>query len=474
MSSVNLTNALTFYDYHIVTTRFVVLLIHNILVTFQKSFILNFEFMNRLLFAVLLGLTQLFYSCKKFDNHLIKDEKKPDKKNVVSILKNHLTTSSLFTKTKGRFTPDVLLEKLDFENIKITDKGNNKIVIANFKKTVISEYQTNSNENLDSVVLFGFNADTVINYYIVNYTGDSITENNAFNFYTLNIIDENGSYRYYNSNSKFMSTLDFENGKLKSIGVFRKKINRSFDLKNESCIDWYIVTTFYDSGGNITAQYETYIGTTCDGNCTPSDPYLESLECASGGSGGGSGENPPSDPNAPGDKLCNTSFQFKAGTQDSFWETNMRGLRFENGQTTNDFDAYFFLANGILDANFRTTSPNSALGISAYQALQEIPMLSGLLGTHIHSQVSPSDGKIYWYFDHYAVQTISSWASNFASATVILEVPGAANPANMIARTEWRNRTEALLKAVVPGSRVSFNTNSTTQNSIAWYGTNCN
>lgn len=431
--------------------------------------------MNRLV-LILLGC-QILFGCKKELKDSVSIKKEFSQVDAVTLLKNHLIQKSTNKSTNDRFSPKRLFEKLDFENIKVVKGKSNNVILAYFKKSTNTQSRVNSNSQLDSVVIFGQNADSISNYFIVNYTGDSITESNAANFYSLNGINESGSYRYYNSGSRFMSTLDFENGKLKSVGVFRKKVNQSYVLRTESCIDWYIVTTFYDSGGNITAQYETYIGTTCNGSYTPTDPYLESLECPGGGGGGGNGggnENPPGDPNAPGDKLCSGSFNFQSGAQNSFWQTNLTGMRFENGQSINQFNAYVNLSNQISNAGMNFTYPNSATGMSALQFIQSVPTLNNLIQQgHITSYFINQDK--FWNFDHHAAQVISSYVANFAALTVLMEIPNAADPNNFIARNLWQDRANALLRAIVPESKINFTQyGQANQTSIATYGPNCN
>jgi hypothetical protein len=429
------------------------------------------------IFSFLLLISLIVSACKKDNidsNSVILTKRMTE--DFKSSIEDYLFKKSQTVPDSRRFSPKKLLKKINFSTLKVIKTTDGYIILSKFKKedqNKSSIYSNRIESNYqDSVLIFHYGINSVDNFYIVKYTGDSITENNVENFYSLKNISETGTYKYYNDDSRFMSEIKFNKGVFQGISVLLRKA--SLLLSNQrtesGCTDWYIITTFYNSNGSITGQYETYIGTTCDGSCAPSDTTLESLEC----SGGTAGDVNQTGNNMPGDKLCSGSLTFKAGAQNSFWETNVTGLRFENGQTVNEFNAYFNLVNGISDAAMHNIFTNSATGISAYTALQQIPALQGLLSNgDVYSQTT--NGQLFWYFNHHAAQVISGWAANFAALTVSLEIPDPANPLNSIARNEWKNRTDALVRSIIPGSKVNFTQyGQSSQYSIAAYGTNCN
>jgi hypothetical protein len=96
-------------------------------------------------------------------------------------------------------------------------------------------------------------------------------------------------FQFLSVTGKGLYELSYKNNRLFSAGIIKTKAT---DLANHkemgtntiTCIDWYLVTTYYDEYGNISYQTEEYVGQTC-GECD--NPMYESMCPDGGGSGGG-------------------------------------------------------------------------------------------------------------------------------------------------------------------------------------------
>ena len=134
----------------------------------------------------------------------------------------------------------------------------------------------------------------------------------------------------------------------------------------------------------------------------------------------------------PGDRLCISSFGNISGdSENSFWQGNLNGLRFENGQSINQFSFYFALSNGISDFAMNRIQEETIMntvgsGSALDYLLERFPDIisSGDLFSRVEN------GNVYWYFSKYGAQRILQYASNAAAFGVINTVPQPHNPLN--------------------------------------------
>ncbi len=79
----------------------------------------------------------------------------------------------------------------------------------------------------------------------------------------------NGTYCTMNIHDIFYSEKVYENNKLKEDRVHQTKQKGTTTESNENCVDWYLITTYYNpETGAVLSQTETYLGTSCSG-CVP-------------------------------------------------------------------------------------------------------------------------------------------------------------------------------------------------------------
>ncbi|MCH7397204.1 hypothetical protein MM236_04350 [Belliella sp. DSM 107340] len=231
------------------------------------------------------------------------------------------------------------------------------------------------------------------------------------------------------------------------------------------CIDWYWVYTY-----NGVVIGEEYSHTTCfSSGCNGDDA------CFDDGMGGGGGGNELGE--APGEKLCSNSFNnFVAGSNNGFWHTNINGLRFENGQTSSSFNAYFQLANGIRNTQMNNIDYANTVVIGIHKSPIELiyDIFPHLLNNSDIYPMTMSSGETNWFFSKNAVMEISRWASNHAASGVIATVPNPHLPENQfVVRNEFVSFAYKFLKSIMPGSNITSQINNGAPDSSATYGTNC-
>jgi hypothetical protein len=92
-----------------------------------------------------------------------------------------------------------------------------------------------------------------------------------------------GNYKFLSVSARLLSQQQVKNGKLYSIGNVRRSSDLGASQRGQSCIDWYLVTTYYYSDGT---QMETkeYLGTTCE-ECDQGEYATFCVDIEGGGGG---------------------------------------------------------------------------------------------------------------------------------------------------------------------------------------------
>ncbi len=183
-------------------------------------------------------------------------------------------------------------------------------------------------------------------------------------------------------------------------------------------------------------------------------------------------------PNAPGDKLCSGSFNLRTSDDNSFFETNMIGLKFEDGAgNVNSFNAYYDLHTGMTDYTMNQLiypSPYGT-GVPPKSALDYLHDFYPEFFTSGDLTSVWENGVKIWRFSKYAAQKIANRCSNTAGFSVRLEYPGLCAQQGFIpAQTSFRNQTDALIKCFMPTSVCRQQPSSSTNNSYASFSPFCN
>jgi hypothetical protein len=127
----------------------------------------------------------------------------------------------------------------------------------------------------------------VLFYPQTGYNYSKVPHNTFYDILNTAKPECNGIFRYLNVTGKRLHELKYENGHLKSFA--HAKDSGSTSARANNCVDWYWVTTYYNSDGEVINETWDYIGTTCQGeDCE--DPYNAMLCPMDNSSGGGTGD----------------------------------------------------------------------------------------------------------------------------------------------------------------------------------------
>ncbi len=214
------------------------------------------------------------------------------------------------------------------------------------------------------------------------------------------------------------------------------------------------------------------------GGCTicPPPPCYTSLWYSNNvlpeGCGHGWGEN------SPGDRLCSGSFNLRSGNDNSFWETNMTNLKFEDAAgNVNNFSAYFDLHNGMKDFTMNEViypSPYGT-GVPPKSALEYLHDFFPDLFTSGDITSLWENGILIWRFSKYAAQKIVTKCSNTAGFSVTLQYPGLCAQSGFIpAQTSFRSQAQALIRCFMPTSVCRLSPSASSNVSYASYSPLCN
>ena len=102
---------------------------------------------------------------------------------------------------------------------------------------------------------------------------------------------DSGMLKVMDVSGRWLHQIAFTKGSMSSYGVItNKKDSSSKSTSYVSCLDWYLVTTYYDQNGNIVGQTSEYVGSSCSG-CDDSS-YMSLCPSGEGGGGDGTSETP--------------------------------------------------------------------------------------------------------------------------------------------------------------------------------------
>ncbi|RAI85778.1 hypothetical protein LV83_03554 [Algoriphagus yeomjeoni] len=397
--------------------------------------------------------------------------------------------SKVYHQSDGKKVIEV---QFDFEEIAIPKH----LKTAKLEKTSI----------LQTLILFPKQDGSYVPYFLNIYPDSPDKKFKLKDFmeggYQKILTDFSGVYRFYRWNGDFISGWRIKDGvkthRIKDLKNQEKKGSGTSARTSNFQLYCYVVETTwfqYTCFEGIGCTTPEEIGTTTNGmECelvmappTPGD---------TGGGGGGGGDPTPTDEECevpegnlegvtvdceeeeeegPGDRLCINSFgNISGGSDNSFWEGNLNGVKFENGQSINQFDFYFALSNGISDfaMNYEhsgTIINTAGSGSAIDYLLQFFPDI--ILSGDLYSR--SENGGTYWYFTKYGAERILQFSANASALGVIQTVPQPHNPLNTNTKAYFVEYFDKFLKVFAPGSTTSNFPKRNVTNCSSIYSPNC-
>lgn len=223
---------------------------------------------------ILLLLSLLFVSCS---------EKFPDLESPYQdIVLKHLNEFKMTAEELDARNIDGLIANLDFENVGVINlKGDEQVIIVNV---------VNLNPQITKALFFT-NKGQVVRSNLIEFSNN----NSELHSIIKSLFNHSkypsaysGKLTIYNILGDIQFFRITENGTLLQSGTINGAKNRKdkSEGKVSSCIDWYLITTYYYSNGSKRTT-EHYLFTTCDDNeCNTTRVAAGKINC---GGGGGSG-----------------------------------------------------------------------------------------------------------------------------------------------------------------------------------------
>ncbi len=247
------------------------------------------------IFSFLL-LSTLIISCKK-DNLVTEETKQPSFENLIPKIKSWIDGQKNGLPTASVAKIESLESNLSYSEIRLEKYKESKELIV---IPILSGFKSANNSDKDPanyLVLVLKNQDSITNGNIIQYVSSSSQRtppnNTFFKIFTYQNIDCSGRFTMLNLSDDFQYELNFENEKLFSLTDMRKRNHQNNEGTvriNEDCIDWYLQIWLIWWDGSMTLESETYVYTTCDGDCA--QPRIANgrsyrMNCNGGGGGGG-------------------------------------------------------------------------------------------------------------------------------------------------------------------------------------------
>ena len=241
----------------------------------------------------------IIISCKKTDTLSVSNNDNFSKPNLESISK-FLDLKSGSLKDQKKKNIELLKKSLEFERFEfvIIDEKKSMIIVPLSKGYSV---KMNVAEFITPVLILTLDKGNNIqsgNILLIkpaNSRNENIEISEIADYFKTGVSKYNGEFHFLSLAGKRLYQMKYKDNKLQSYGIVKQKaigenkLNSTIkrEANSSSCIDWYIVTTYYWNDGS-TYTTEEFIGTTCDA-CV--DNSLESI-CpdTGGGGGGGSGD----------------------------------------------------------------------------------------------------------------------------------------------------------------------------------------
>jgi len=213
------------------------------------------------------GLSLLIASCKKEHARSTVDEQ------LLSKVSLWLDAQKVPTKPNKAASIELLKNNLDFAKSWAEDSdGGEQILIVpaneNYKELRKIDLKTIAN----LVLIFDKNG-KIRRGNLVLYTAKdknltTVPKNTFYDIYNTAEPAASGEFKFLGVDGRWLYQLNYDNKTLKSIGLIQAKSQvggRLGDVSVAACIDWYLITTFYDENGNVIYTTSDYVGRTCSG-----------------------------------------------------------------------------------------------------------------------------------------------------------------------------------------------------------------
>ena len=184
----------------------------------------------------------------------------------------------------------IIRENLDFPRLSFEELNQGeKFIIVPIKKGFIANAHKADNP-INNLLLILDKQGNIRKGNLVQYIPENRQAMNsvpAYTFYGMfndHKVGADGRFVFLSIFDKFLYETKYENGSQETFSEIRPKSEpaNTASRENQTCTDWYLITTYYYADGT-TVTYESFLYTTCSG-CQPGELCSEI-----DGTGGGDG-----------------------------------------------------------------------------------------------------------------------------------------------------------------------------------------
>ena len=247
-----------------------------------------------LLLPLLCAIVFILISCKK-ENLDVSEPQSSSYENLIPKIKSWLDGKKKGLSAASSARIESLETNLSYGKIRLEKYKESKEfivvpILGGFKSA------NNSDKNpVNYLVLVLENQDSITRGNIIQYFSSNshktVPENTFSKIFTNQNLECSGQFTILNIADYIWYELTFENGKLKSLAEYTKKVSpKNGSSRLNECIDWYLQIWYVWGDGTMTLQSETFLFTTCGEDCAqPRIANGRSLRtnCSGGGGGGG-------------------------------------------------------------------------------------------------------------------------------------------------------------------------------------------
>lgn len=263
------------------------------------------KFKNESIIIVVLAVVIGFTGCKKYTANEFQTQEGISLKNVMSETINWIDLHEPRDYNQSK-TIDLLKKSLDFEKVAFEKRNNgDDILIIPVEKNIKEALKIQGDYSLALVLVKKVNKfrwSMIVAFKAEDGKPAILDEKSIRSIVNNELVDKDGTYKFYNIMGKFLYQTTYKDKKLRSYGSVRKKENVKSQTKLQNsgpehaimnditCTDWYLVTIYYDENNMVIMETRDYLFTTCEGDGEGGGDGSDG-----GGEGGGGGLEEPID-----------------------------------------------------------------------------------------------------------------------------------------------------------------------------------
>jgi hypothetical protein len=230
---------------------------------------------------------------------------------------------------------------------------------------------------------------------------DPLSPDAITNIFTNKPVKNEGMFKFLSITGKWLYQFEYKNGKLYSDGFVKAKNGNGNQTQLNTCIDWYLVTTYYYTDGSSSETSE-YLGRTCSNTDCGGSDYMSLCRNDTGDGGGGGGE-PDNTPTTSTKNISSASSETDTGDGEVGISGPSGTASFDiiqyNHKAELSYTTYFsyVILDDVYMYNTNIDNPQSAcISVEGYAGVRK---LTTLAHSNTYQRLVSPFVKLYWNCD---------------------------------------------------------------------------